>query len=300
MLGDSFSGVHVFHCPMAPKPGLWVQLNPGILNPFFGAKMATCGDEVVMTKPVPVARANSAPEMSHSQDKHSSSTDTAMAHEHRTAPKVMREQAMTTNESPTGPVFHSETKQPSDTSGFNAHADRLLAVMSARDELKNQARARAIAERATAIPPPPFRLTSTQVDVLNAFLKDADQVGRTLADENLSDFNRSISRLTNHFSSMQQYLSMPPRWGPEHEGARVLAEFGHADPMEDARRSYAPFAKLTGEFIRQLVGVDPAFKRLKVYRASPEAGGKVWMQLEGPPVNPFEGTNAPQPAELPL
>ena len=42
-----FSGLKIYHCPMAPKPGLWMQANSPLANPFYGAKMLTCGDEVI-------------------------------------------------------------------------------------------------------------------------------------------------------------------------------------------------------------------------------------------------------------
>ncbi len=36
----------VYHCPMAPKPGLWFQASEPLRNPYFGAKMLGCGEEV--------------------------------------------------------------------------------------------------------------------------------------------------------------------------------------------------------------------------------------------------------------
>jgi membrane fusion protein, copper/silver efflux system len=44
--GQAFAGLKVYHCPMAPKPGLWMQANGPLRNPFFGAKMLNCGEEV--------------------------------------------------------------------------------------------------------------------------------------------------------------------------------------------------------------------------------------------------------------
>lgn len=43
----AFIGLKIYHCPMAPKPGLWIQSKGPLANPFFGAKMLTCGSEVV-------------------------------------------------------------------------------------------------------------------------------------------------------------------------------------------------------------------------------------------------------------
>ena len=43
----AFASLKVYHCPMAPKPGLWMQAKGPLCNPFYGAKMLTCGEEVV-------------------------------------------------------------------------------------------------------------------------------------------------------------------------------------------------------------------------------------------------------------
>ena len=42
----SFAGLKIYHCPMAPKPGLWVQAKAPLANPFYGAEMLRCGEEV--------------------------------------------------------------------------------------------------------------------------------------------------------------------------------------------------------------------------------------------------------------
>ena len=42
----AFASVKIYHCPMAPKPGLWIQSKGPLANPFFGAKMLRCGEEV--------------------------------------------------------------------------------------------------------------------------------------------------------------------------------------------------------------------------------------------------------------
>jgi Cu(I)/Ag(I) efflux system membrane fusion protein len=36
----------IYHCPMAPPPGVWLQTSGPLRNPYFGAKMLTCGEEV--------------------------------------------------------------------------------------------------------------------------------------------------------------------------------------------------------------------------------------------------------------
>jgi hypothetical protein len=42
----AFPRVKIYHCPMAPKPGLWMQAQGPLANPFYGAEMLRCGEEV--------------------------------------------------------------------------------------------------------------------------------------------------------------------------------------------------------------------------------------------------------------
>ena len=43
----NFASLKIYHCPMAPEPGLWMQARGPLRNPFFGAKMLKCGEEVL-------------------------------------------------------------------------------------------------------------------------------------------------------------------------------------------------------------------------------------------------------------
>ncbi|RPJ23347.1 MAG: DUF3347 domain-containing protein, partial [Planctomycetaceae bacterium] len=42
----AFEGLKVYRCPMAPKPGLWLQTQGPLRNPYFGSEMLKCGTEV--------------------------------------------------------------------------------------------------------------------------------------------------------------------------------------------------------------------------------------------------------------
>jgi len=42
----AFKDLKIYHCPMAPKPGLWMQAKGPLRNPFFGSQMLTCGEEI--------------------------------------------------------------------------------------------------------------------------------------------------------------------------------------------------------------------------------------------------------------
>lgn len=42
----SFAELKIYHCPMAPPPGVWIQIHGPLRNPFYGSKMLKCGEEV--------------------------------------------------------------------------------------------------------------------------------------------------------------------------------------------------------------------------------------------------------------
>ena len=44
---SAFAGLKIYHCPMAPKPGLWLQAEGPLRNPFYGSQMLKCGKEVL-------------------------------------------------------------------------------------------------------------------------------------------------------------------------------------------------------------------------------------------------------------
>lgn len=69
--GDDFSSLKVYHCPMAPKPGLWFQTKGPLRNPYYGAEMLTCGSEVPRTPAKPSVVAE---EISHPHPNPSKST----------------------------------------------------------------------------------------------------------------------------------------------------------------------------------------------------------------------------------
>jgi Cu(I)/Ag(I) efflux system membrane fusion protein len=43
---ESFGSVKIYRCPMAPKPGLWIQMEGPLQNPYYGEEMLECGNEV--------------------------------------------------------------------------------------------------------------------------------------------------------------------------------------------------------------------------------------------------------------
>lgn len=43
---EAFRSLKLYRCPMAPNPGLWIQTNGPLRNPYFGSEMLDCGNEV--------------------------------------------------------------------------------------------------------------------------------------------------------------------------------------------------------------------------------------------------------------
>jgi Cu(I)/Ag(I) efflux system membrane fusion protein len=43
---DPGTRLKIYRCPMAPKPGFWMQLDGPLRNPYFGKEMLDCGSEV--------------------------------------------------------------------------------------------------------------------------------------------------------------------------------------------------------------------------------------------------------------
>ena len=58
----AFRSLKVFYCPMAPKPGLWFQAKGPLRNPYYGADMLTCGEEVRLVVAAPGVALPKAPE----------------------------------------------------------------------------------------------------------------------------------------------------------------------------------------------------------------------------------------------
>jgi Cu(I)/Ag(I) efflux system membrane fusion protein len=43
---QSFKELKIYRCPMAAKPGVWIQTNGPLRNPYFGEEMLDCGTEM--------------------------------------------------------------------------------------------------------------------------------------------------------------------------------------------------------------------------------------------------------------
>jgi Cu(I)/Ag(I) efflux system membrane fusion protein len=42
----ALASLQLYVCPMAHKPGVWLQLQPPLRNPYYGSEMLECGTEL--------------------------------------------------------------------------------------------------------------------------------------------------------------------------------------------------------------------------------------------------------------
>jgi hypothetical protein len=43
---ETLASLRIYRCPMAPKPGFWMQRSGPLRNPYFGHEMLDCGTEI--------------------------------------------------------------------------------------------------------------------------------------------------------------------------------------------------------------------------------------------------------------
>ena len=283
--GIPMSDLHVIHCPMAPEPGLWIQESGKISNPFFGKSMLRCGEEIEPGTALKIQRPTTAGKEP-LQEAAPPATEKAMP-----VPTKTGSETRTNGVSP-APKGEPLAGKTNPQSAGAAHAEASLSLMNARDEIKSEMRARAIAAAGGMKASPTPTLSDTQVLVLQEYFKDVDQLCRLLAADRLDAFNTAVPKLQRHFDSFLRQLAAPPRWGPVVEALRVLIVFGPADNIENARRRFAPFAASTATLLREVVGIRADFKMLFLYQNPQDPEKRQWIQVSAPPVDPFAGGNA--------
>lgn len=285
--------VHIYHCPMAPQPGLWVSESPKIANPFFGKSMLRCGEEVMIASEPPGER---------DAEAHTIPT------QKNEVPQTPIEEKNRTNAAPSKDV-HSVTAPDADVRttnnrparpAGNTHAEASLSLMTARDEIKSQMRARAIAAAGGLKAPPAPTLTDAQSAVLRSFFDDAEKLGRLLAAGNWTNFDEEVPKLDRHFDPFLRQLAAPPKWGPVVEALRVLITFGPSEDLEDARRRFAPFSQSATTLLQEVATIRPDFKSYEIYSGSGDSANRRWIQTGAQSFNPFQGTNSPKATRINL
>jgi hypothetical protein len=251
----TFRSLKVYHCPMAPKPGLWFQAQGPLRNPYYGAKMLTCGEEVRPPSP--------------------STTP---------APRLSGQA-----QNPAPPARPVPREAVRDHNNRNPEAmDRMTQVMAARlaDRQRAEATQTGLGDTNALRSGP---LTVSQHAAVEAFMKVAADVSQALAADDLTQFNQQAARLTTTLPPLQKALAAPHPW----EGlVRRLAGVSQAEPAKDlneARKRFLPFSTTTVELARQLRKQDAAFASLKIYHCPMAPKPGLWIQAKGPLANPFYG-----------
>lgn len=318
----SFRSLKVYHCPMAPKPGLWFQVKGPLRNPFYGSEMLTCGDEVKSTaaaKRAPPGK-DAAPEapaaptgsVKASKDAEAaivSGEDSGKARMALARSQEMRKtrQATITGVSgqkispgleevpamvsPTAAVKESKDAQAA-IKGVQAYRDSDKSRMALSKEMR-AAQKDAIAKGNVRDAEKGPSLTTDQRQTLEAFIAGADDVRRALAEDNLDQFNKHAARLSTTQALLQKEIVPPHPWGGMIQSLPDLAEMGAAEDLTEARDLFLMFSAVMAELAQKLRKADPAFAGLRIYECSVDSEPALWMQIKGPLANPFYGAKMP-------
>jgi membrane fusion protein, copper/silver efflux system len=292
---EEFRSLRVYHCPMAPKPGLWFQAKGPLRNPFYGAEMLTCGNEVPAPAGSPGAtRANG----------------TALA---QTRPQA--DSAAGMSDKP--PTLAATTQAPMAGMGTNAPCPGEVAPHPSVDhtrvmsELMSPGAERQMLRRASilkgietdaaaagtpdAVAPEVARAARRQ-QALTAFVDVADGVGQALAGDDLALYYERITALPTVFTLLRQEFAtnQPLNTLVRHavSAGLPLASAGQwrtTKDLAEARALFLPFSTTTVDLAKALKKEGAPFTGLKLYHCPTAAKPELWMQTKGPPRNPFQG-----------
>ena len=352
---DAFRSLKVFHCPMAPKPGLWFQAKGPLRNPYYGADMLTCGEEVRM----PVSAGAGDDEMA-SEDVAETPTEEEMP--------AMEEKMPTTHEKMPQPheadmpEHIAPAPEPADTTALPPPSTNSESLMSEPHppvginrqpasatngtnpptwggssdlppavgwQMRRKAATMKIMAKETAVagtpvtnaaPAAPATATNTapeapavvatvgtsatvtielaerQQQALKAFADIADGIGQALSGGDLARYNQRLTGLPPVLTLLRKEFDPSHPWNDLIQQtivAGLLASTaGEANPTNDlagARALFVPLSTATANLAKALQKRGEPFAGLKIYEcpAVPKPG--LWMQLQGPPHNPFHG-----------
>ncbi|HAM73130.1 MAG TPA: hypothetical protein DCM86_15950 [Verrucomicrobiales bacterium] len=292
-----FKSLKVYRCPMAPKPGLWVQASAPLRNPYKGPAMLACGEEVpplpgMAPSPGRVAAVGTAnPEMPASPLPREGGSAAAL---------------------PGGESQHgSAGRAPGRTSpqgGGSSPVGRtgiMGAIMSPGSELQMMRRRliqEANAGERSAAPETlaPVRVgglecSPGQVRLLTGLIQSVEGIGRALADGNLKDYFQRSAALPTWFGEVRD------AFGPGHPWHTMMKDLLAAGlpvarsgdwhsvrEIGEARTLFQPFSAQASRLAIRIRRDVPALASVRVYQRALEEGSTVkWIQASGPVANPF-------------
>ena len=304
---EAFGTLKVYHCPMAPKPGLWFQAKGPLRNPYYGAEMLTCGNEVRATVGAPsVMRAEASP-----PGQTQSQADSAAAMGEKPPPVATTTQPpaapMGTNApSAAGVAPHpstdhsramSETMSPGAERQMLRRASILKGMeMDAAAAGTNMGQGGHDPAMTPSAVAPEVARAARRRQALTAFVDVADGIGQALAGDDLPRYYEHITALPTVFTLLrQEFGTNQPLNGLVQQAVSAglpLASAGQWRTTKDlagARALFLPFSMATVDLAKALQKEGKPFTGLKIYHCPTGPKPELWMQTKGPPHNPFQG-----------
>jgi hypothetical protein len=151
---------------------------------------------------------------------------------------------------------------------------------------------------------PEVQRAARRQQALKAFVDVAGGIGLALAGDDLQRYYERITTLPTVFTLLrQEFGTNQPLNGLVQEAISAglpLASAGQwrtTKDLAEARTLFLPFSTATVELAKALKQEGEPFNGLKIYRCPTAPKLELWMQIEGPPRNPFRGPKLPASAE---
>ena len=298
---ESFRSLKVYHCPMAPKPGLWFQATGPLRNPYYGAEMLTCGNEVQPPVGAPGAMRVEAPALARTRPQ----ADSAAARSGK-PPSVAASRQLPAAGMGTNHPSAAELAPHPNTEHIRAMSE-LMSPGSERQMARRTAILKGLeTDGAAGMGKGGQAATGAagrRQEALTAFVEVADGIGQALADDDLQRYYEHITALPTVFTLLrQEFGTNPPLGSLVHEAISAglpLAGAGQwrtTKDMAGARALFLPFSQATVDLAQALKQQGEPFAGLKIYHCPTAPKIELWMQAKGPPRNPFQGPKVPASA----
>lgn len=298
--GDvEFASAKVYQCPMAPPPGLWYQAKAPLRNPYYGAKMLMCGEEVAPIKPLAVKKAPkptlAAPQEPATKMKPDSEDDLphspmTQALGHMDPPRATPSISSRT-EASSHPLARSTGVSQKMQAPSPATSPPKLALAtkggSTADAVGAANRTRAAGSTPPAASEPP---ATNKQEVLERFVAVVDGISQALAADDLARYHQAVALLPARVAAMQKEYPAPHRWHLLLDRVRLISQGTPPNDLESARKRFLLFSTNTAEMAKQLRKEEKAFADLKIYQCSMAPAPGTWMQSKPPLRNPFFGS----------
>jgi len=287
----TFASSKVFHCPMAPKPGLWYQAKGPLRNPYFGARMLSCGEEVRPGAALPetvqtMTISPGKPPSSASIAEHATPTPAAPKavgpSTSSTAPPLKRDPGSDDSAQHSDAMGQPAPQAPSAAKGgliipskpsFTARASAATGNATAGTEGKGGAKAP----------------SQTTQETLQRFVAAVDGISQALAADDLPRYHKEVAALPAALSAMQKAYPAPHRCNVLLQRLGLINEGSPPKTLEMARKRFLLFSTNASELVRQLRKESPALAEVKIYKCSMAPPPGIWVQAKPPLRNPYFG-----------